>query len=226
MAHLSELLERCGEPEATFAATTALVGATRAVLDSCASFATTGTARPHPQRTDPVAEPEAFIEAFRRDGVVIVTNAIRSATAAYAATRAAELSTELSVGAFDLAEPSTWNNIAADGTGTPLAYRGFLELVHDDGLAQVRQSPRLRFAHALLWGAVRLSTTFDRYAIKLPGVLDEALPLHVDQNPNIDPGFASTQGLVASSTTLWKPAPSSLFPARTATSTAGSTPEP
>ncbi len=146
---------------------------------------------------NPVTDPQVFRDHFRHWGVVIADNIASTQDCLYAAARVRSMLLELSDGAFDLASPSTWNAIPKDELGQPIISRGFLDLYHDDGLARIRQSPALWFAHCLIWGTPYLNVTYDRYGVKLPGTLSLPLPLHVDQNPVRDPMFASTQGLVA-----------------------------
>jgi ectoine hydroxylase-related dioxygenase (phytanoyl-CoA dioxygenase family) len=76
--------------------------------------------------------------------------------------------------------------------------RGFLEVYHDDFLAQVRQSPKLIEAHQHIWQTHKLWVSYDRVVLK-PSLGESAikLPLHVDQNPSTHPGFCCTQGLVS-----------------------------
>jgi ectoine hydroxylase-related dioxygenase (phytanoyl-CoA dioxygenase family) len=76
--------------------------------------------------------------------------------------------------------------------------RGFLEVYHDDFLAQVRQSPKLILAHEYIWQTNKLWCSFDRVVFKpCEGESSIQLPFHVDQNPSTNPGFCCTQGLVA-----------------------------
>lgn len=85
-----------------------------------------------------------------------------------------------------------------DQNGTPILSRGFLEIYHDDVLAQIRQNVRAYLHHVLIWGRADLWTSFDRVGVKLPHHEESgALPLHVDQNPNVHPGFKTVQGVLA-----------------------------
>jgi ectoine hydroxylase-related dioxygenase (phytanoyl-CoA dioxygenase family) len=86
----------------------------------------------------------------------------------------------------------------ADKEGLKGLSRGFLEVYHDDFLAQVRQSPKLIEAHQHIWQTHKLWVSYDRVVLK-PGLGESAskLPLHVDQNPSTHPGFCCTQGLIS-----------------------------
>ena len=107
----------------------------------------------------------------------------------------------------------------SDQNGLRGLSRGFLEVYHDDFLAQVRQSPKLYQAHTYIWNREDLWCTYDRIAYKPnDGESSIRLPLHVDQNPLINPDFACTQGLVAinnctsnSGTTILVPGSHKLF---------------
>lgn len=94
-----------------------------------------------------------------------------------------------------------WKNLIGstpDKKGINGLSRGFLEVYHDDFLAQVRQSPKLIEAHEYIWQTNKLWVSFDRVVLK-PSIGESSLqlPLHVDQNPATHPGFCCTQGLVA-----------------------------
>jgi len=101
----------------------------------------------------------------------------------------------LSALSMQLHSPETF---IKDENNTPLLSRGFFELYHDDSLAQIRQNIRLYIYHSILWGTPYLWTTFDRIGIKPPnGENSQELPLHVDQNPTVDPSFTTIQGVLA-----------------------------
>jgi hypothetical protein len=97
---------------------------------------------------------------------------------------------------------STFSGLSAstlpkDGNGTPILSRGFLEIYHDNAWASIRQSPGLYQLWVLLWGQLDIWTTFDRIGFRPAGQSIDPLPLHVDQNPWLDPGFATIQGILA-----------------------------
>ncbi len=82
-----------------------------------------------------------------------------------------------------------------DSCGVPIISRGFFEIYHDCSLAMVRQSQGFYKAHTIIWDRIDLWVTFDRFVVKNPNTV--GLPLHLDQNPNLQPGFDCTQGLVS-----------------------------
>jgi hypothetical protein len=85
-----------------------------------------------------------------------------------------------------------------DSRGAPLLSRGFLEVYHCAEVADLRQAVRAYLHHVLVWGRADLWTSFDRLGLKLPGHPDAGgLPLHVDQNPRVHPGFRTVQGVLA-----------------------------
>jgi hypothetical protein len=85
-----------------------------------------------------------------------------------------------------------------DGAGVPLYSRGFLEFYHDATWADIRQNPMLYLLWVTLWGRADIWTSFDRLGVKPPRCAEgAALPLHVDQNPHLDPDFCSLQGVLA-----------------------------
>lgn len=87
---------------------------------------------------------------------------------------------------------------AQDREKTPLASRGFLDIYHDNSLCQIRQSPKIHAAYALIWGQVELWTSFDRFGVKTnQGESSIGLGLHVDQNVTVHPGFTTLQGVLA-----------------------------
>ena len=145
---------------------------------------------------DPIEEPDRFRAHFNTHGVAIASNAVDAPTCDYAAVRLKDMLTNLA--GLDLSDPQTWDRLITDPEGTDLLGRGFAEITHDDGLAQVRQSVGMWVAGALIWGRTDILSTFDRYAVKLPGRSGTIpLPLHLDQNPTRQPEFACVQGLVA-----------------------------
>lgn len=75
--------------------------------------------------------------------------------------------------------------------------RGFLELHHDNALAQLRQNPQLYTVFAQLLGTEKLWVIFDRVIHHLPTEENYQLNPHVDQNPLTHPEFAYLQGILA-----------------------------
>jgi ectoine hydroxylase-related dioxygenase (phytanoyl-CoA dioxygenase family) len=82
-----------------------------------------------------------------------------------------------------------------DSNGVSIISRGFMEVYHDSSLALIRESPRFYEAHRIIWNNPQLWVTFDRFVVKQPNSM--GLPLHLDQNPYLQPSFECTQGLVA-----------------------------
>jgi len=75
---------------------------------------------------------------------------------------------------------------------------GFLDLYHDDTLAQMRQDPRLYKVFANLLQNKKLWVVYDRVILqKASHDQEDGLPPHVDQNPYKNPDFASLQGMIA-----------------------------
>lgn len=147
---------------------------------------------------DPLADEDGFFDCWSRYGVVVGRGVVPESLRETARKRVDELALGLSDGRCDLADPATWPMMPTDADGTPLLSRGFFEVYHDDALAQLRQAVRVYLHHVVLWGTAELWTTFDRFGVKLPGHAESgALPLHSDQNPKLDPGFATVQGILA-----------------------------
>jgi hypothetical protein len=147
---------------------------------------------------DPLTQEKAFIDSWNRYGIVVGANVVSQSQCQEVVARMHELLLALSEGTCDLSKPSTWNNVPVDQAGVPIISRGFFEIYHDQTLASIRQSVRVYLHYVLIWGRADLWTTFDRLGIKLPGLADgKALPLHVDQNPNVHPDFRTVQGVLA-----------------------------
>ncbi len=147
---------------------------------------------------DPIKDEENFFEVWSRFGVVVSPQVAPTAARLNAINRVKEVTKALSHGRCDLDDAFTYENIPCDDSGTPFISRGFFELYHDDALAQIRQLIRLYIHHVLLWGDYKLWSSFDRLGVKLPQHRESrALPLHVDQNPNIHERFKTTQGVLA-----------------------------
>ena len=80
----------------------------------------------------------------------------------------------------------------------PLARRlGFMDLYHDNTLAQLRQNPRLYKVFTHLFGSEKLWVVFDRVIHQLPNEEEDVLNPHVDQNPLKDPHFSYAQAMLA-----------------------------
>lgn len=147
---------------------------------------------------DPLEDEEAFVETWRRYGIVVGKAVLSPAQCRETISGLKARFNAISGGLCDLDTPATWRNMPVDGNGTPLLSRGFLEIYHDDALAQIRQNVRAYIQHVLIWGRADLWTSFDRVGVKLPHHEEsKALPLHVDQNPNVHPAFKTVQGVLA-----------------------------
>lgn len=150
------------------------------------------------QSFDALSEESAFFASWRDYGIVAGKQVVSQTLSRAAVERVHELTRLISGGRCDLARAETWTNMPCDADGTPLLSRGFFEIYHDDMLAQLRQSVRLYLQFVLIWGRADLWTSFDRLGVKLPGHGESAaLPLHVDQNPNVHPDFRTVQGVLA-----------------------------
>lgn len=80
----------------------------------------------------------------------------------------------------------------------PAARRlGFMDLYHDDTLAQLRQDPRIYQVFARLLGSEKLWVVFDRVIHQKANEDEDPLPPHVDQNPIINPEFFNVQAMIA-----------------------------
>lgn len=147
---------------------------------------------------DPLTQEREFVDSWNRYGIVVGANVASTAQCQEVIARMHELLLAFSGGTCDLNKPSTWDNIPVDEAAVPIISRGFFEIYHDDAIAAIRQSVRVYLHYVLIWGRADLWTTFDRLGIKLPGLADgKALPLHVDQNPNVHPDFRTVQGVLA-----------------------------
>lgn len=147
---------------------------------------------------DPLTEEKEFVDCWQKAGIVVGLNVVKPELCAATVARMHELMLGASDGKCDLDKPETWSNMPVDNAGVPIASRGFFEVYHDDAIAQIRQSVRVYLHYVLIWGRADLWTTFDRLGVKLPGHGEsKALPLHVDQNPNVHPDFRTVQGVLA-----------------------------
>lgn len=150
------------------------------------------------QAFDILEEEVDFYMAWQKYGIVASKNAVAPEVCEAAIARMHELTLSLSEGACNLDSPETWSKMPVDGEGVSLISRGFFELYHDRVMADLRQSLRAYLHHVVLWGRAELWTTFDRLGLKLPGHEEsQALPLHVDQNPNVHATFRTIQGVLA-----------------------------
>lgn len=148
--------------------------------------------------TDVTQFPEKFLGLFAQHGFAVAKNVLGDSGLAAATAGIADLTSRASGGRFSVDQPDTWDTLPVDSDGTPLVQRGFLEIHHDDVLAQMRQSPRMHLVNSLLWRRSDLWVTFDRLIMKRFGAAEaSALPLHVDQNPTIDPQFKTLQGVLS-----------------------------
>ncbi len=147
---------------------------------------------------DALTDESGFIAAWQRYGMVVGKGILSSAACADVRDGIKARFNALSHGACNLDRPETWANMPVDGNGTPILSRGFFEIYHDDLLAQIRQNVRAYVHYVLIWGRADLWSSFDRLGVKLPGHEEsKALPLHVDQNPNVHPDFKTVQGVLA-----------------------------
>jgi hypothetical protein len=147
---------------------------------------------------DPLTDERAFMDRWLRSGVVVGKTLVPRRLCTAAIRRIHAIVRDLSGGRCDLARAETAAAMPRDPAGVPLLSRGFLEIYHDDSLAQLRQAVRIYLHHVLIWGRHDLWTSYDRYGVKLPGHPESyGLPLHVDQNPRIHPGFTTVQGILA-----------------------------
>lgn len=141
---------------------------------------------------DPLYEEEELLRHWYQYGFVVAKNV---ATTVDCQTTINTIANILSAAKMTLENP---NSYIKDNLGSALLSRGFFELYHDDSLAQLRQNIRLYLYHVILWGSPFLWTSFDRLGIKTSeGINSKGLPLHVDQNPCIDPEFTTIQGVLA-----------------------------
>ena len=137
----------------------------------------TGT---HPLRViDPVVfEPtdkQGLVHFFRENGYVVVDHVSQSENR--------DAVVEL------------MDKVAAD---VPQARRlGFMDLYHDDALAQMRQNQTLYQVFADIFAREELWVVFDRVMYWNSNEGEKPLPPHVDQNPIQHPGFFNVQAMLA-----------------------------
>lgn len=147
---------------------------------------------------DPLEEEQEFWHCWYKHGFVISKSAISKDTCLTTIKRIQEILSHLSNQRFDLNRPDTFDNAPVDEQNVSCLSRGFFEVYHDDSLAQLRQAIRVYLHHVLIWGRVDLWTSFDRFGLKLAGHEEsKGLPLHVDQNPMVQPHFETIQGVLA-----------------------------
>ena len=80
----------------------------------------------------------------------------------------------------------------------PYARRiGFLDLYHDNILAQLRQNPSLYKVFTSIFNADNLWVVFDRVIYQNVHEGDDPLNPHVDQNPVENPDFFNVQAMLA-----------------------------
>ncbi len=136
---------------------------------------------------DPLTQEKEIWDCWNKFGVVVSKQVISPELAQTAIARMGEIVKQVSNGTFDIEDPTTYSSMPIDKDNVPFMSRGFVEIYHDDILAQLRQSLLVYLHYVIIWGRVDLWTTFDRMGIKLPGHDESAaLPLHVDQNPLVD----------------------------------------
>ncbi|MCB1136930.1 MAG: phytanoyl-CoA dioxygenase family protein, partial [Chlamydiia bacterium] len=147
---------------------------------------------------DPVADEEGFWDCWQRFGFVVGKQVVSAELCRQTTDRVRSLLAQLSDGAYLLDNPATYPSLPKDPEGQESISRGFFELYHDNCLAQLRQSLRLYLHHVLIWGRADLWTSFDRLGAKTRDPENaRGLPIHVDQNPYVHPGFQTTQGVLA-----------------------------
>lgn len=147
---------------------------------------------------DPLSDEEAFYQCWKKFGIVVGRGVVPVEVRGGAINRIYEMMTSLSNGLCNLNKPDTWGNVPVDDNHTPVLSRGFFEVYHDRSLADLRQAIHLYIHHVVIWGRIDLWTSFDRFGVKLPEHKEsKGLPLHVDQNPNVHPGFKTVQGVLA-----------------------------
>jgi ectoine hydroxylase-related dioxygenase (phytanoyl-CoA dioxygenase family) len=147
---------------------------------------------------DPLTQEDEFVECWQNYGIVSSQAIASPQICSKSIARIHRLIRGLSDGLCDLRRRETWEAMPKDAAGIPVISRGFFEIYHDECLASLRQLVRMYIHHVLILGRHDLWTTFDRLGVKLPGHGEsKALPLHVDQNPNIHPRFKTVQGVLA-----------------------------
>lgn len=148
---------------------------------------------------DPLTQEAEFYDAFQRYGMVVGKSIIAPLQAARTIRAISDRFNRLSRGRAQVDNAATYDHMAKDAKGFPVINNGFLEIYHDNVLAQLRQNPRAYIHHAIIWQRADLWTSFDRVGVKTGGDANSsaALPLHVDQNPAVHPGFKTVQGVLA-----------------------------
>ncbi len=147
---------------------------------------------------DPLTQEAEFMEAWQRHGMVVGKGIVSAEKCERTIADIKARFNAISRGTCDLDNPASWNAMPVDNNGTPLLSRGFLEIYHDNALAKLRQNIRAYLQHVLIWRRADLWVSFDRVGVKLPHHEEsKALPLHVDQNPNVHPDFKTIQGVLA-----------------------------
>lgn len=147
---------------------------------------------------DPVDDEDGFWSCWQQYGFVIGKSVVSSDICHATIARIHEILHKLSQQQFDLNHPETYGAVPVDSQNVSCLSRGFFEVYHDQSLAQLRQAVRIYLHHVVIWGRVDLWTSFDRLGIKIAGHEEsKGLPLHVDQNPLVQPHFETIQGVLA-----------------------------
>ncbi len=150
------------------------------------------------QSFDPLTQEEAFTNAWQQYGVVVGKQIASPKQCRQTIDRIADLFNHFGLHMSDLKTGDNHFKIPKDPDGTSIVSRGFFEIYHDHALSQLRQNIRAYIHHVLIWRTPRIWTSFDRLGIKLPRHDSAAsLPLHVDQNPMMNPDFKTLQGVLA-----------------------------
>lgn len=147
---------------------------------------------------DPLEAEKGFLDCWWRYGIVAGKQVVPVKRRQATIRRVHDLMRRISNGECLLSDPATWLNMPRDGSDEPVISRGFCEIYHDNALAQLRQAVRVYLHFVMIWGRTDLWASYDRLGVKLPGHGESgALPLHVDQNPNVHPHFRTVQGVLA-----------------------------
>lgn len=146
---------------------------------------------------DPLTQEKELWDSWNKYGITVSKNVISKDLLNVSIKRIDDILYELSDGKFILSDPTTFKNGPKDSSGNYFLSRGFMEVYHDDFLAQIRQSLKVYLHYVIIWGCVNLWTSFDRVGVKMPGSNGVGLPLHVDQNPVTNPEhYSSVQGIL------------------------------
>lgn len=147
---------------------------------------------------DPLLNEQDFWNCWTTYGFIVSKSVISENLCVKTIARIHKICEQLSEGKFSINDASTHDSIPKDKEGNPLISRGFMEVYHDACLAELRQALRIYIHHVIIWGRTDLWTTYDRLGVKLAGHKEShGLPLHVDQNPTVQPAFETVQGVLA-----------------------------